>query len=89
MKTPDGKEIKIEFAPGAFDQFEGTQEELDALQKEIMEMLEAMTPEELAEESIAVDEEYIEQMMDDDPEWAESLVKALSSDPADPKRNLQ
>ena len=48
-----------------------------------------MTPEELAEESIAVDEEYIEQMMDDDPEWAESLVKALSSDPADPKRNLQ
>jgi hypothetical protein len=89
MKTPDGKEIKIEFAPGAFDQFEGTQEELDALQKEIMDMLEAMTPEELAEESIAVDEEYIEQMMDDDPEWAESLVKALSSDPADPKRNLQ
>ena len=89
MKTPDGKDIKIEFAPGAFDQFEGTQEELDALQKEIMEMLEAMTPEELAEESIAVDEEYIEQMMDDDPEWAESLVKALSSDPADPKRNLQ
>ena len=89
MKTPDGKEIKIEFAPGAFDQFEGTQEELDALQKEIMEMLEAMTPEELAEESIAVDEEYIEQMMDDDPEWAESLVKALSSDPSDPKRNLQ
>lgn len=89
MKTPDGKEIKIEFAPGAFDQFEGTQEELDALQKEIMDMLEAMTPEELAEESIAVDEEYIEQMMDDDPEWAESLIKALSSDPSDPKRNLQ
>ena len=89
MKTPDGKDIKIEFAPGAFDQFEGTQEELDALQKEIMEMLEGMTPEQLAEESIAVDEEYIEQLMDDDPEWAESLIKALSSDPSDPKRNLQ
>ena len=89
MKTPDGKDIKIEFAPGAFDQFEGTQEELDAIQKEIMDMLEAMTPEELAEESIAVDEAYIEEIYEEDPEWAESLIKALSSDPADPKRNLQ
>jgi len=29
------KPIKIEFAPGCFDAFEGTQEELDSLIKEI------------------------------------------------------
>ena len=42
-------ELKIEFAPGAFDTFEGTQEELEALQKEIIEMISGMTPEELSQ----------------------------------------
>jgi hypothetical protein len=32
------KEIEVVFAPGAFDSFEGTQEELDALVKEIEDM---------------------------------------------------
>jgi hypothetical protein len=32
----DKKEFKIEFAPGCFDDFEGTQEELDGLMAEIM-----------------------------------------------------
>lgn len=37
--TPEEmKELKIEFAPGCFDNFEGTQEELDALISEITEM---------------------------------------------------
>jgi len=37
--TPDElKGLKIEFAPGCFDQFEGTQEELDQLISEIKEM---------------------------------------------------
>jgi hypothetical protein len=37
--TPeDMKDLKIEFAPGCFDNFEGTQEELDAFIKEITEM---------------------------------------------------
>ena len=31
------KKLKVVFAPGAFDHFEGTQEELDALIKEIQE----------------------------------------------------
>lgn len=31
----DKKELKVIFAPGSFDNFEGTQEELDALVKEI------------------------------------------------------
>jgi acetate kinase len=33
--SDEGKEIKIEFAPGAFDAFEGTQEELQELIAEI------------------------------------------------------
>ena len=32
------KKIKIEFAPGAFDTFDGTQEELDALVTELERM---------------------------------------------------
>lgn len=37
--TPDeAKELKLEFAPGCFDSFEGTQEELDELIAQIKEM---------------------------------------------------
>ena len=32
------KPVKVEFAPGAFDNFEGTQEELDELMSSITEM---------------------------------------------------
>jgi hypothetical protein len=62
--------IKVEFAPGAFDSFEGTQEELDALQKEIMEMLSNMTREELKEKSQKVD---VEDLLED-PELIEQLT---------------
>jgi crotonobetainyl-CoA:carnitine CoA-transferase CaiB-like acyl-CoA transferase len=47
--------MKVQFAPGAFDDFEGTQEELDALVAELEEMFESMTPEELAAQSRQVD----------------------------------
>ncbi len=33
------KELKIEFAPGAFDSFEGSQEELDGLIAEVQRMI--------------------------------------------------
>ncbi len=37
--SPDElKDLKIEFAPGCFDSFEGTQEELDELVAQIKEM---------------------------------------------------
>ena len=35
------KKMKIEFAPGAFDTFDGTQEELDALVAELERMAES------------------------------------------------
>ena len=38
LEDIDPKDLKIEFAPGCFDNFEGTQEELDALIADITEM---------------------------------------------------
>lgn len=38
LSTEEMKELKLEFAPGCFDQFEGTQEELDELINQIKEM---------------------------------------------------
>lgn len=35
------KKLKVVFAPGCFDDFEGTQEELDALVKEIQDQCES------------------------------------------------
>ena len=35
----DLKDLKIEFAPGCFDNFEGTQEELDELVNEIRRLI--------------------------------------------------
>lgn len=84
----DEKKITIEFAPGAFDHFDGTQEELDALQKELLDMFANLTPEELAERSTAVDVDYIEDLMTEDPEAAELLIQALA-DPDGAGRNLQ
>ena len=44
--------IKVEFAPGAFDQFEGTQEELDEFVAEIQRMADSG---ELEEQSVSLD----------------------------------
>ena len=73
----DSKKTKVEFAPGAFDDFDGTQEELDALQKEIIEMFSKLTPEELAEQSRAVD---FDELVDEDPELAEKLLNSFDED---------
>lgn len=51
--------LKVVFAPGAFDTFEGTQEELDELMAEIQETFANMTPEQLAEQSQPVDEDEL------------------------------
>ena len=44
--------VKIEFAPGAFDSFEGTQEELDEFIAELHRMAESG---ELQEQSVSLD----------------------------------
>ena len=45
------KPLKVEFAPGAFDHFDGTQEELDELMSEITAMFEGKTREEIEAQS--------------------------------------
>ena len=81
--TEENKKLKVQFEPGCFDSFEGTQEELEALQKEIMEIFSSMTPEELEAQSRPVD---IEELMEEDPEIAEVLLQQLDQSS---KRNLQ
>ena len=49
------KPLRVEFAPGAFDHFDGTQEELDQMMKEITDMFANMTPEELEAQSRPID----------------------------------
>lgn len=39
LSAEDLSKIKIEFAPGCFDNFEGSQDELDQLVKDITEMV--------------------------------------------------
>ena len=77
--------IKVEFAEGCFDTFEGTQEELDAMIAEVTAMFESMTPEELAANSRPITEESIEDMSDEE---IQALIRALEGDEA-PKRTLQ
>jgi len=77
--TEEKKPLKIEFAPGAFDQFDGTQEELDQMMKEVMDMLSNMTPEELAEASKPIDWDNLSE------EEIALLERALLNEP----RNLQ
>jgi lysyl-tRNA synthetase class I len=76
--------MKIEFAPGSFDNFEGSQEELDALIAEITNMFENMTPEELQAKSREVS---IEELLDD--EELENIEEFLDLLENQDKRKLQ
>jgi hypothetical protein len=76
--------MKIEFAPGSFDHFEGSQEELDALIAEITNMFENMTPEELQAKSREVS---IEELLDD--EELENIEEFLDLLENQDKRKLQ
>jgi len=77
------KKITIEFAPGAFDHFEGTQEELDELVSEIKRMFESG---EMLENSQPLD---IEALMEEDPETACHIIEALTRDEDTPPHTLQ
>jgi len=82
----DGK-VKLVFEPGCFDDFDGTQEELD----EAVAMIQKMFEDGIAEaESKEVD---LEELLETDPEVAEKIIKALQrlDDDSDepPTRTLQ
>ena len=74
------KELKVEFAPGAFDQFDGTQEELDELMAEIHCMVASG---EISENS----QELTEEDFDELPDEVKAQIMNTFND--EPKRNLQ
>lgn len=76
------EKVKIVFAPGSFDTFEGTQEELDALKEEIIRMFESG---EAMENAIPLD---IDELIEEDPEYAEHVLRSLTTEDG-PKRTLQ
>jgi hypothetical protein len=81
----DKPKLKIEFAPGAFDGFEGTQEELDVLIGEITTMFAELTPEELSARSRPLTEKDFNDLPD---EVKQQLASALDNDNTD-TRTLQ
>ena len=82
--TDEKKPLKVEFAPGCFDNFEGSQEELDEFIKEITTMFTELTPEELEARSRPLSEEDIDELPD---EVLEKLDNFLNEE--DHKRKLQ
>lgn len=65
------KKLKITFAPGAFDSFEGTQEELDAFIKEIEDSFHSG---EFLSQSQEVDLDELEKS---DPELAKQIRASI------------
>ena len=65
--------LKVVFAPGAFDSFDGTQEELDALMAEITETFANMSAEELAAQSREIDLEQLAADLDLNPEVLDAM----------------
>jgi hypothetical protein len=68
----ENKKPELVFAPGCFDSFEGTQEELDELVSEIQRMAESG---ELFEKSVPVDFDEL------DDELLEALVSHNDAEP--------
>jgi hypothetical protein len=75
------KKIKIEFAPGAFDNFDGSQEELDELMAEIRRVVDTG---EILKKSRPLD---IDELIEEEPEYAEQILRSLNEDT--PKQTLQ
>jgi hypothetical protein len=81
--TEEKKTPEIIFAPGCFDSFEGTQEELDEMIAEIKRMAESG---ELFEQATALD---LDELSEEDPEFAEQLLNSLDVTDGTGKRTLQ
>ena len=81
------KKVKVNFAPGAFDNFEGTQEELD----ELLADIEKMFSEKTAEEIRAMSHPLTENDFDELPEEIKEIItqSLLDDEEPDNKRTLQ
>jgi hypothetical protein len=74
--------MKVVFAPGCFDNFDGTQEELDELVAEINNMVDSGK---LFEQSKAVD---IDDLADDEVAMLEEFLNTIEEEGDLPKRLL-
>lgn len=74
------KKIEIKFAPGCFDNFSGSQDELDELMAEIQKMADTG---ELFEQSQPLD---IDELIDEDPDFAEALLRQINDVPSEPRK---
>jgi hypothetical protein len=74
------KPLKVVFDPGCFDNFDGTQEELDEFVKQIQEFAESGL---LFENSVELSDEDIEEL---DEETRQQIIQALER--GDDKRSL-
>jgi hypothetical protein len=79
--TEEKKAKTLEFAPGCFDSFEGTQEELDDLMSEIQRMFDSG---EMEANSKPID---IDELIEEESEYALKVMQSLNDE--ETKRNLQ
>lgn len=85
LTAEDFPKIKIQFAPGAFDDFDGSQEELDGLMEQIQNMIRDGS---LFEQSKSVDIDALLESDDpDDQALAEKLLRNFGDE--ETPRNLQ
>jgi hypothetical protein len=86
LTNNDCKELKVEFAPGCFDQFDGTQEELDELIAEIQKMVASGN---ILENSRALSDEDFDELPDEVKEQLLSFDPESEELSTNIKRNLQ
>lgn len=77
--TSENKKFQVEFAPGCFDSFEGTQEELDAFVAEIEALAEAGT---LFDNSIELTEDEFNDL---DSDTQDAIIQAFQSTSLGPR----
>ena len=83
--TENKKPIKIEFAPGCFDNFEGTQEELDEMVAEIHRLFESG---EAIDNAVELDDDEFNELSDEEKSQIMQALEDMFGD-EEPKRRLQ
>jgi predicted outer membrane protein len=81
--TDNKDPIKVEFAPGCFDNFDGTQEELDQLIAEITALVQSG---EMSDQSRELSEDDWDELPD---EVKEQIARSFDEAYGEQKRNLQ
>lgn len=81
----DEKKIKIEFAPGCFDNFDGTQEELDEMLTEIQRLIDTG---EFIERSRPLTEEEFAELPEELQQQVAEFFEKDDEEEIQPKRNL-